>query len=405
MSTIESAAPRNKPAARAAEFMAFVGDRQTEQTLKSFVIDEAMPHVHIAIGDINAAIAYISKVGRSPQLLLVDLHGSSMPLSDLARLAEVCEPSVQLLTLGERNDVGLYRSLLKVGVRDYLVKPLTVELLKRTVDLTEGRVTPVTLARTGKAIAFVGTRGGVGVTTIAVNLARHLADNTHRRIAYVDLNVNGGAASTMLGIQSNNGLTDVLQNVHRLDPAFVERTMTSKGDRLYVLSAELQYGAARPFQSDSLGRVLDMLTDSFHYVLLDVGRCGDPLAGEALDRAARTYLVADRSVHSAHEAIRLLRYIEDRDNNPTTSLLVNNPNAGTQGKVQAIDLAAAVAHSILMEIPFESKALSIAENVGEAPKERSAHGFGASIMRIADDLTGQQRVAEPRLLHKLRWRT
>ena len=241
---------KGKTAIRVVDFIAFVADRKTEQVLKSFVLEQAMPHAHVAIGGVDDAIAYLLKIERSPLFLLIDLHDSVMPLSDLGRLAEVCEPSVQVVALGERNDVGLFRSLLKLGVRDYLVKPLTVELLKRTVSTTEGKINPVVLTRAGKMIAFVGSRGGVGVTTIGLNLARHLAEDTHRRVAYVDLNVYGGAANSMLGIQSNNGLADALQNVHRLDPQYVERTLVAKGSRLFVLSAELDYNAPRPFKAD-----------------------------------------------------------------------------------------------------------------------------------------------------------
>ncbi|CAN7662761.1 AAA family ATPase [Paraburkholderia terricola] len=392
---------KSATAARLVDFIAFVADHATEQVLKDYVLEQAMPHAHVAIGDIHDAIAYLSKIERSPLFLLIDLHGSAMPLSDLARLAEVCEPSVQVVALGERNDVGLFRSLLKLGVRDYLVKPLTVELLNRTVSATEGKINPVVQTRAGKTIAFVGSRGGVGVTTIALNLARHLAEDTHRRVAYVDLNVYGGAANSMLGLQSNNGLTDVLQNVHRLDPQYVERTLVAKGSRLFVLSSELDYGAPKPFQAGALKRVLEVLRDSFHYVMLDVGNRADPLAGEAFDHASRAYLVADRSVHSARETLRLLRYIEDRDNNPAASLLLNNPNAATAGKVQPVDFTAAVGRPALHEVPFETKGISLAENLGEAPDEKTSNGFNQAITRIGSDLTGQHIAVERTFLQKL----
>ncbi|MGF6902253.1 AAA family ATPase [Paraburkholderia sp. GAS348] len=388
-------------AIRAVDFIAFVADHNTEQVLKNYVLEQAMPHAHVAIGGIEDAILYLSKIERSPLFLLVDLHASAMPLSDLGRLAEVCEPSVQVVALGERNDVGLFRNLLKLGVRDYLVKPLTVELLKRTVSVAEGKINPVVQNRAGKTIALVGSRGGVGVTTIGLNLARRLAEDTHRRVAYVDLNVYGGAANSMLGIQSNNGLMDVLQNVHRLDPQYVERTLVAKGSRLFVLSSELDYGAPRPFQAGALKRVLEVLHDSFHYVMLDVGNHADPLAGEAFNHASRVYLVADRSVHSARETVRLLRYIEDRDNNPAASLLLNSPNAVTAGKVQPADFMAAVGRTVLYEVPFEVKAVSIAENLGEAPDEKAANGFNQAIRRIGSDLTGQHMAAERTFLQKL----
>ncbi|CAD6552892.1 hypothetical protein LMG28727_05439 [Paraburkholderia kirstenboschensis] len=404
MATIDFSFTKSNSGPRLAEFIAFVGDRKTEQVLKSFVLEQAMPHTHVAIGGVNEAIAHLSKVERSPQFLLIDLHDSVMPLSDLGRLAEVCEPSVQVVALGERNDVGLFRSLLKIGVRDYLVKPLTVELLKRTVNVAEGKVSPVMLARSGKTIAFAGTRGGVGTTTIALNVARHLAEDTHRRVAYVDLNLYGGAANSMLGIKSNNGLNDVLQNVHRLDPQYVERTLVAKGARLFMLSAELDYGSARTFKPGALGRVLELLCDSFHYVILDVGSMTDPLATDAFDFASRAYLIAERSVHSTRETIRRLPFIEDRDNNPPTSLLLNNPNAASAGKVDVSDFTSAVGRQPLYEIPFESKAIAVAENLGEAPNEKSSNGFNQSITRISHDLTGQPAVAERNFLQKFRFR-
>jgi pilus assembly protein CpaE len=390
-----------KKADRIVDLIAFVADRNTEEVLKSYVLEQSMPHAHVTIGSIDDAIAYLLKSERSPLFLLIDLNGSVMPLSDLGRLAEVCEPSVQVVALGERNDVGLFRSLLKLGVRDYLVKPLTIELLKRTVSVTGGTIDPVMRTRAGKTIVFVGSRGGVGVTTIALNVARHLTENTHRRVAYVDLNVYGGAANSMLGIQSNNGLTDVLQNVHRLDPQYVERTLVAKGTRLFILSSELDYGTARPFEAGALKRVLEVLRDSFHYVMLDVGNPTDPLAAEAFDHTSRVYLVADRSVHSTRETLRLLRYIEDRDNSPAASLLLNSPNAATAGKVQPVDFTTAVGRPVLYEVPFEARAVSIAENLGEAPDEKAANGFNQTIARIGSDLTGQHTAAELTFLQRL----
>ena len=98
----------------------------------------------------------------------------------------------------------------------------------------------------------------------------------------------------------------------------------------------------------------------------------EPLAAEAFDHASRVYLVTDRSVHSTRQTIRMLRYIEDRDNNPQTSLLMNSPNAVTAGRVLSADFATAVGRNVLHEVQFEAKALSIAENLGEAPVDRSA---------------------------------
>ncbi|MGI4985522.1 MAG: AAA family ATPase [Janthinobacterium lividum] len=404
MSSNDLSLSKSRATAKVADFIAFVADRETEQVLKRFVLEQAMPHTHIGLGGIDEAIAYLEKTERSPQFLIVDLNLSVMPLSDLGRLSQVCEPSVQVVALGERNDVGLFRSLLKIGIRDYLVKPLTVELLSKTIDVSQGKISDVVAARVGKVICFTGARGGVGVTTLSVNLARYLADETHRRVAYVDLNLHGGSANSMLALKSNNGLFDVLQNVHRLDPQYVERTLVAKNNRLFVLSAELEFQEKIAIPPGALAHILHILSDSFHYVLLDINDPLSVLGEEALDHAARAYVITDPTVHGTRQTVRLLRHIESRDNNPQTSLVLNHPNAAVAGKVASVDIGAAVGRAVLHEIRFETKSLAIAENLGETPKEKGPHGFLQSIKQIANDLTGQREQAAVSLLQKFRLR-
>ncbi|MET5012629.1 fimbrial protein, partial [Burkholderia pseudomallei] len=82
--------------------------------------------------------------------------------------------------------------------------PLTVELEHRALSAAD----PNAAARAVKAIGFVGARGGVGVTIIAVALARHLADRTRRRVSYVDFDFQVGAACSILVVVSNQGLVE-----------------------------------------------------------------------------------------------------------------------------------------------------------------------------------------------------
>ncbi|QBR01252.1 AAA family ATPase [Paraburkholderia pallida] len=380
-------------AAQAAEFVAFVNDAQTEDSVRRFVHERMIAHAFVATGTVDDAIAQLQGMDRSPSKLLVDVSGSVMPLSDLERLAQVCEPSVQVVTIGDRNDVGLFRNLLKIGVQDYLVKPLTPDLLQRTFDTT-AKAEPLQHRRTGKVLALAGTRGGVGTTTVGVALARHLADVTMRRVAYVDLNLNGGAACTLLGITSNNGLTDVLENVHRLDVQYMERTFVTQGPRLFVLSSELDYSSTFELSRGALGELVAMLKHHFHYVLLDVPGPASSVAEQAFEAAQNIYLVADRSVHSAREATRLIRHAQACGNEPALFVLLNNPGQPVTGRVSSGDFAQAIGFPVTQEFPFDGKAVATAENLGERLKPDSE--FGVAISLLADNLTGTQAaVAAP----------
>src|ERR1700677_1847877 len=91
------------------DFIAVVTDKQSEDVIKSYVTDQVMPHTHVQMGSLDDIIRILQQVERSPSRLIVDISGSTMAVSELARLAEVCEPSVKVIVVGDRNDVGLYR--------------------------------------------------------------------------------------------------------------------------------------------------------------------------------------------------------------------------------------------------------------------------------------------------------
>src|SRR5438874_1346537 len=110
--------------------MAFV-DTETERVLQES--SGMLGRCAIMRGGIAKALEYLSGQ-RSPQLLLVDISGIDLPLSKIHILADVCEPGTAVVALGDRNDVGLYRDLLEAGVSNYVVKPLTRELLGRVLS-------------------------------------------------------------------------------------------------------------------------------------------------------------------------------------------------------------------------------------------------------------------------------
>ncbi|MGF6768441.1 pilus assembly protein CpaE [Paraburkholderia sp. GAS199] len=393
MSLMSLIKPGAAQASKSCEFLAFVADRDSEGAVRRYVLDQMMPHAHVAVGDIDAAIEFLKGAERSPSRLLVDISGSTMPVSDLARLAQVCEPSVKVFVLGDRNDVGLFRNLLQLGVSDYVVKPIALELLQRTLD--GDTHSPINSARAGKVVSFIGTRGGVGVTTLALSISQHLAADTHRRVAYIDVNLRGGAVHSMLALDSNNGLADALTNVHRLDPQYLERTLLPKGNRFFVLSSELEYGADFTPPPGGLSALINVLKNSFHYVVLDVPNAQSPLAEEAISASRRVFVVADRSVHSARHAPRLFRYVESRSGTPSASLVLNNPTPSIPTQVKPADFMQAVGRVVQAEVPYDGRSVQTAENLGEAGRFTSASAFGAAVEQLSADLTGQPIVAQP----------
>lgn len=385
---LRSASRRAQPLATD-RIIAVVADASSEEVVKNLMRDQGIAHAYVMRGAIDEAIELMRGLPHSPRHMLVDVSGSAMPVSDLMRLAEVVDPSVSVVVIGDRNDVGLFRSLLRMGVQDYLVKPLTVELVQRALAAAD----PSASARAGKAIGFIGARGGVGVTTIATALARHLADKTRRRIAYVDLDLHGGAAASMLGIVSNNGLAELLQNTQRLDQQLIHQTVVAQSDRLFVLGAELAYDQPLPLRPGTVGELVAALKRHFHYVVLDLPQRAGGVVDETLDACETIHVVADRSVHAARETARLCRFAEGRPADAAVSVLLNNAQQPVRGRVAQSDFVHALGRASVHEFPYEPHTLAVAENLGEAIEEGKHSSFARAVAALADAITGSDTPA------------
>jgi pilus assembly protein CpaE len=377
-------ANRRAPPLATDRIIAVLGDPSSEEVVKNLMRDQVIANAHVARGAIDDAIELMRKLPQSPRHLLVDVSGSAMPISDLMRLAEVVDPSVSVVVIGEHNDVGLFRSLLRMGVQDYLVKPLTVELVQRALAASD----PTASARAGKAIGFIGARGGVGVTTIATALARHLADKTRRRIAYVDLDLHGGAGASMLGIDANNGLAELMQNTHRLDPQLIHQTAVAQSDRLFVFSAEMPYEQPLALRAGTVAELVAALKRHFHYVVLDLPLRTGGFVDETLDACETIHVVADRSVHAARETARLCRFAEGRPADAAVSVLLNNAHQPVRGRVAQADFVHALGRASVHEFPYEPQTLAVAQNLGEAIGEGKHSAFARAVVSLADAITG-----------------
>ncbi|NTZ88189.1 fimbrial protein [Burkholderia metallica] len=401
MKVLDRQNAKHAAAAGAADLIAVVSDAGSEDVIRRVAQDLSIAHAHVQPGNCDDAIRLLQQHERSPRQLIVDVSDSVLPVSDLMRLSDVCEPSVRVVAIGTQNDVGLFRNLLGIGVQDYIVKPLTVELMRRALTATES----VVQVRTGKIVSFVGARGGVGTTTIAVSLARCLAGEKRRRVAYVDLNLHGGGANSMLGLSSNNGLIELLNMELRPDDALFERMFVTKGDRLQVLSAELAYGEDALLRDDAIAQLVDMLKDRFHYVLFDVGYRAGKLFEDALTASDLVYIVADRSVLAAYEAARLARFVKEMPGERMLSMVLNNPLEPVKGRVAPSDFEDAFGGVRLRELPHDPQSLAIAENLGEPIEGAKRRGFLDEIRLLANGITGESMaVAEPWYARFIKWR-
>jgi pilus assembly protein CpaE len=375
----------SKFAAGRLPLMAFV-DAETERVLQESSV--LLGRSVIMRGGITKAIEYLNDQ-RSPQLLIVDISGVDMPLSQIHTLADVCEPGTNVVAVGDHNDVGLFRELVSAGVTDYLVKPLTRELLGNLIGPKKDGPARIGL-KLGKVIAFVGARGGVGTTTLAANMAWLLANQQARRVALVDLDLQHGDCALLFNIANTPGFRDALANPLRLDHLLLERIMTKLGERLFLLGSEEPMSDNVQFTAAAVDTMFSALRAHFHYVIVDVPKITAPAYRRALEMADRRVIVVDPTMRSMRDVTRIAKLFEDSENTDRNMFVVNRMSEAGSQELSLKDIRKVLQVPPAGLIPFVPKALAPAANHAAAAVSKRGK-YTDAVTKLARELSGRRQ--------------
>jgi pilus assembly protein CpaE len=363
--------------------MAFVTDSQTESVLRE-CLAQSNEATHLVLrGGITKAIQHLANE-RSPHTLIVDLSDVDLPLTRIHELADVCEPRVTVIALGEQNDVELYRELIQAGVSEYVVKPITYQRLARALDHknTTADISPIN-QKLGKVVAVVGARGGVGSTTLASNLAWYLAMEQKRRIGLVDLDLQNGACALTLALKPTGGLTEALLNPYRVDAVFLERAMAVHSERLFVFSSEEPLTDDVTFTAEAVDKLVSVMRTQFHCVILDVPRFPNEAYRRALELADVRILVADQTLHAARDTLRLRSVLGENSPDHLNLLVINRAGEGGRHAVTLKEMQDLVGFAPKAIIPFQPKLFSRgAAGAGMAAAKRGPFVDGLAALAL-----------------------
>ncbi len=304
--------------------LGFATDEASETALRGGLSDLS-ESLQIKRGDIKACIRLLEREG-TPRVLIVDVSGLDEPMRALDELAGVCTPDVRLLVIGERNDVGFYREITRdLGAVEYLFKPLTRDNVANLFGAhIKGMASATPVAdRGGKIVTVSGARGGVGTTTIAVNLAVHLAETTRGHVALLDLNLRSGTAAMMLGVQPGAGLRVALEQPERADALFLDRVAIPVGERLRVL------GAAEPFESEpamtqpGIERLLKLLRSRFNTIIVDLPMPPTGAERYVFAAARQRIIVLGPDLAGVRDAVAAQRMVSALNGSSRTLMVVN----------------------------------------------------------------------------------
>lgn len=371
---------------------AFITDAETRETVRAAVRDR-WPNAVLHDGGLASALGALSQE-TSPQLLVVDLSGTEEPNAGVRSLLALCDATTRIVAIGTVNDIAYYRGLRALGVSDYLVKPVDASALTAALD---GAERPRPAHQAGDAgtaqnvVSVVGVRGGVGATTVAVNLAWIAAHEHKRNCVLVDLDLQFGTVGLQLDLEPSHGLREALVNPERIDGLFIASAMTSESENLYVLSAEEPFDETVRFLPDACATLLGALPDELDTVVLDIPARAVVESPGLLRNCDRIVLVSDLSLVGIRDVTRIARLCQETAPDAALFVVINRAGMAKKGEIPKAEFVRSAEVAVNHAIPFDARLAVQAANVGKpfpavsprAPAVKALRGLADDVFRRA----------------------
>jgi pilus assembly protein CpaE len=244
----------------------------------------------------------------TPRVLIVDVSGDGRPLTSLEDLSDVVEPDVQVLLIGEYNDINFYRHATRIlGVKEYLFKPVTRDMVARHFGpVILNRANRPEALQGGRVVTVTGARGGVGGSTIAVNLAWYLGKRANRHTVLVDGDLYRGSCALLLNAKSGAGLRTALETPQRIDELFIERSSQAVTERLHVLSGEENLLEQLRYEPGAATRLIETLRRRYNFIVIDAPFSGTELHRDLLMLGHQRIVVLEPTLVAVRDTLRLL---------------------------------------------------------------------------------------------------
>lgn len=348
----------------------------------------AKTHVTVELGGLAAAIERFHDE-TTPELLIVEtgMRGAEL-FNQLDELASVCDPDTKVVIIGAANDITLYRELMRRGVSEYLVPPMTpLNVIKTVSDLFCDPDAPFA----GRSLAFIGAKGGVGSSTVAHNVSWQLTEQLRSDAVLVDLDLSFGTAGLDFNQDPAQTIAEALAQPDRLDEALLDRLLVRCTERLSLFSAPATLDNDWDFDSDAFEMVLDKVRRQAPFIMLDLPHSWSPWVRQTLLSADQVVVTVTPDLACLRNAKNLFDLVRTaRPNDEPPKVVVNMAGCPKKPDIPLKDFSEALGAAPALVLPFEPALFGKAANNGQMiaevdPKSKAADGFS----HLAGLITGR----------------
>jgi pilus assembly protein CpaE len=313
-----------------------------------------------------------------PDIALVALDADAA--KGLALVAKITGelPECHVLVISSSTEGSLILQAMRNGAKEFLGLPLKLEDVLSALE----RIRQTQMSRAGEGqvracqvVAVAGASGGVGCTSLAVNLGCILARNEQNSVVVIDLDFALGDSDVWLDIIPDYTIQDVAENITRLDYSLLKRSLTRHDCGLFLLPRPVQLDDNVKITAEQLRRVIALLKTTFTHLVIDTSKSFGTLDLAALETAASVLLVTQLDLPCLRNVVRLMQYFEHREGLTEKIQIVVNRVGLEDTQISLNKALETIGREIAWQVPNDFAVMVEARNNGvplmtQAPKAR-----------------------------------
>lgn len=343
-----------------------------------------------------------------PQIALVMLDSNPQKALELVGRLTADSPTTQVLVISSSTEGSLILQAMRNGAREFLSAPLKLDDFLAALDRiqqsggirqSDGQV------RTSQVITVAGVSGGIGCTSLAINLGCCLAQQPNSSVSIIDLDLALGDADVWLDIIPDYTIQDVAENVARLDYALLKRSLTKHACGAFLLPRPVEVEDRTTITPEVLRRVIALLKATFTHLVIDIGKSFGPTDMAALEISDVILLVVQLDLPSLRNAVRLLQFLSNHEGLSEKVRIVINRVGLEDSQISLSKAQETIGREVFAQIPNDYAVMVEARNNGvplitQAPKAKLTKTLNQLAQQLVEQDASVEKSEEPRKARK-----
>jgi pilus assembly protein CpaE len=324
-----------------------------------------------------------------PDLVVLDLGREPETYFAFGAHVRRLRPAVRLVACSSTYPPShnLLLDAMRSGVQDFIAKPVTPEALREIVLRLQEEGQPTETRSTDKLIVVMGSKGGVGATTVAVNLGVQLCTFAKKRVVLLDFARPLGNVHLLLDLHPRFGIRDAVESLDRLDTHFLQGLLTRHKTKLEILGGALQPEEWQNIPLAPMQRVVNVAQAGFDTVLMDMGTQFSSDWSPVLQKARMILMVAEANILSLWTLERRLAALSGFGiETERLRVVINRWHKGDEEALKSIEKN--IRRPVFACLPNDYRKASTAANMGLPLMENHNNDLSDRYRQLASQLAG-----------------